>query len=124
MATLYKNRVGYTRKKLAEKLNAKFPNYHFEPEDLWSQIPVYASAHWDCCSWGGIGYGKDNPNRSLQVHSWHKMREFTKKGVEILLVGGFDYLGTELCPSTGQPLENAAAVDTIPPPAKSAEVSL
>lgn len=109
MAITFSNRIGDTRKKLARKLSERFPEYIFEPKDLWSQIPVYASAHWDCCSWGGTGYLRENRNLILQVHSWHKMREFVKSNIEIGIVGDIESIGTEICPVLKkQPLQKTA----------------
>lgn len=109
MAITFANKIGLTRRKLAERLNAKFPEYHFEPENLQSQNPYYASAHFDCCSWYAYGTKKGS-SLNLQVHSWNKMSDFIKKGVGIGIVGDeIDLNGTELCPILKQPLENAVA---------------
>lgn len=115
MAITFSNRIGKVRTRLAKKLSERFPEYHFEPVDLWSQNPHYASAHWDCCSWGATGYLVTDPKLSKDVHSWHTMRSFLKKGIEIEIVGNDENeLNVELVPVLKQPLESASAVDTLP----------
>lgn len=54
MVTTSPRRIGRTRKKLARMIQQAVPGSEVFPEDLDSQIPVYASAYFDGCSWSGM----------------------------------------------------------------------
>ena len=95
MAITFSNKVGKIRIRLAKVLNAYFPDYEFLPEDLDSNIPIYASAMYDCCSWTGVGKLKRNPNVSLVVHSWDTMTKICKNGIDSIDKDGEIYANSE-----------------------------
>lgn len=82
MATTHQGNVGKTRIKLAKILNAYFPEYEFKPEELHSQIPIYASPQFAWCSWFGIGTVKANPELRVHVSSYNTMLEVCQRGIE------------------------------------------
>lgn len=94
MATTNRTRIGRTRIKLCQLLNKTFPEWHFEPENLWSQIPYYARSQQDCCSWGADGVIKDNPRIAVSVASWDTMTQCVKKGIAIYAK---EHLSAEVC---------------------------
>jgi hypothetical protein len=81
MAITFSSRVGKTRIRLAKILNIYFPDYEFLPENLDSQIPIYASAKFDNCSWTGSGKLKRNPSVCIVVHSWDTMTKICRNGI-------------------------------------------
>jgi len=107
MATTFSNKVGRTRKRLAKLLNEYFPDYEFRPEDLNSQIPVYASAIWGYCSWTGLGRSKKG-NLSVHIASWDTMTEICRWGIDASPPDGLDI---EVHAKFPQPKSTAA-----PPP--------
>lgn len=94
MATTKSNKIGRIRIKLAEMLNELFPEWHFEPEDLWSQTPIYATKQFDCCRWGANGAIKDKPHLGVSISSWNTMTECVKSGISYT---DKDYLSAEIC---------------------------
>ena len=79
MATTKKNKVGYIRKRLAKILEEALPGLHVDPAELYSQIPIYASPLWDCCSWYGWGYKN---GLLISLACWQPMGECIKNGIQ------------------------------------------
>lgn len=77
MATTRPNKIGATRKKLARMLEESMPGLKVDPAELNSQIPVYASPEWDCCSWYGRGLFNGIP---FELASWRTMTDCVKNG--------------------------------------------
>ena len=102
MATTFSNKVGRTRIRLAKLLNEYFPDYHFDPEDLNSQIPIYASALWGCCSWMGLGRSKKG-KLSIGVNSWDTMTEVCRLGIDASDRDGRDGMDIEIHAKRPQP---------------------
>lgn len=90
MATTKSNKVGKIRIKLALLLEDAIPTVQFEPWDLRSQIPVYASALWDCCSWSGDGKD-DKTGLTVHVASWDTMTECVRDGIAVTQNGPFSW---------------------------------
>jgi hypothetical protein len=86
MATTKPDKVGRTRKKLAQLLANKVPGLILFPQNLESQIPVYASDQWDCASWFG---GGQIDGRSVHISSWDTMKKCLK-GFDLAWDGPFD----------------------------------
>jgi hypothetical protein len=78
MAITHSGNIGQTRIRMAKMLEKSIPGLCVEPRDLWSQIPVYATAQWDCCSWGGGGI---LDGRQVNIASWDTMTECLKYGI-------------------------------------------
>lgn len=94
-------RIGRTRLKLARLLTEKFPELAtpygddrfkqiVDPFQLQPQIPIYASAQFDCCKWDASLPLKTHGY--YHVYSWSTMGDlvrhgfdFTKDGYEIEL---------------------------------------
>lgn len=83
MAIPHDRRVGKTRRKLAEMITIQFPELDLDvdPRDLISQIPIYASSQWDCCSWDANIPTVDG-SRSFHFYSWDRMGELVKFGFD------------------------------------------
>lgn len=91
MATTKRDRVGRVREKLSALLDAV--GIEIQPENLSSQIPVYATAQWDCCSWYGDGYSRtireqfalpdDGPGNMIHVFSYDTMTMCARYGIEL-----------------------------------------
>ena len=82
MATTRPDTVGKIRYLLAELLEAVIPTVTFLPEDLNSQIPIYANPIWDCCSWYGTGKDKET-GLGVRVSSWDTMTKCVRNGIEV-----------------------------------------
>lgn len=79
MAITHSTNVGRTRRRLAKLLRETIPGLEIDPEDLNSNLPVYARAEFDCASWGGYGrIGKVQ----VHVYSWDTMGDCLKKGID------------------------------------------
>lgn len=101
MAIVNDSRIGRTRRKLAQMIAEKFPElktpyllgdsqtWVVDPFSLRPQIPVYASAQWDCCKWDANlplrGYG------SYHIYSFDTMGELVKCGFDAVKVDAFEY---------------------------------
>lgn len=83
MATTRSHHVGRTRIRLAKMLTEAFPGYEFDPTELHSQIPMYATAQFDCCSWTATGRPPLHRNRVKHVCSWNTMGDCVRKGFAI-----------------------------------------
>jgi hypothetical protein len=91
MAIRNDSRIGRTRLKLARMLTERFPELEIvDPFLLQPQIPIYASAQFDCCKWDANLPLK--ARGSYHVYSWSTMGDlvrhgfdFTKEGYEIEL---------------------------------------
>jgi hypothetical protein len=79
MAITHSGNVGRTRIRMAKLLERMVPGLTVYPHELWSQIPAYATAQWDCCSWGGEGYL--NPWGRVDIASWDTMTKCLKNGI-------------------------------------------
>lgn len=92
MATTNTNRVGVIRIKLAALLEAE--GFTVYPEDLNSQVPVYANPKWDCCSWYGRG---KKGEADVSFASWDTMRECVRDGIFVWKDSGIGH-SYEVCP--------------------------
>lgn len=83
MAIPNDRRIGRVRRKLAEMIAAEFPELDLDvdPRDLTSQIPIYASDQWDCCSWDADISTYDG-SRSFHFYSWDTMTELVRLGFD------------------------------------------
>lgn len=72
--------VGETRIRMAKLLEKTVPGLVVEPHELWSQIPEYSTAQWDCCSWGGDGSLNRSP---VYIASWNTMRDCLRYGIDV-----------------------------------------
>jgi hypothetical protein len=95
MATTNRLAIGRTRTKLARLLNEALAEtlaihqQEFRPGDLHSQIPVYATPQWDCCSWYGDSDGQ-GPIR-IHVSCWATMGECVKCGIDASADDSFSF---------------------------------
>lgn len=67
---------------MAALLCKEIPGFYIDPGDLWTQIPVYATPQWDCCSWGGWGYLNGSPIK-ISVSCWDTMTACLKHGISV-----------------------------------------
>jgi hypothetical protein len=65
---------------MAKLLERSVSGLVVNPADLWSQIPAYATAQWDCCSWGGDGY---LCGVRVSLSSWNTMTECLRNGIDV-----------------------------------------
>ncbi len=82
MATTKNNQIGRIRTKLATLLKSTIPGLEIDPIDINSQVPMYASAIFDCCSWYAVG--KRN-GMDVNISSWNTMTECVRRGISIVV---------------------------------------
>lgn len=71
--------VGRTRLRLAARLDERFPDYTFAPEEIRKQVPALRHFN-DCCSWAALGRRKGSPSMTMSVCSWSTMAEVLSSG--------------------------------------------
>jgi hypothetical protein len=90
VATTRRDRVGRIREVLADLLNEEVPYGYFRADRLDSQVPVYATPQWDCCSWYGDGVDLRN-GMNIHVASWSTMSRCVQRGIEVLQLDTFSW---------------------------------
>jgi hypothetical protein len=90
VATTRRDRVGRTREVLADLLNEEVPYGYFRADRLDSQVPIYATPQWDCCSWCGDGVDLRN-GMNIHVASWSTVGECIRDGIEVTQVDRYSW---------------------------------
>ena len=88
MATTKQNRIGKTRKRLAALIEEAIPGISLQPEEINSQIPIYASQKWDCCSWYAFG---DLNGLTVAISSWDTMSNCVSRGITCTSTGNLEF---------------------------------